>query len=309
MLNDSWVDWGYQINYWPRMRDTVWALRNNPGIFAWDIANEVNVSNANDRWLVGRLVDFYTRQFVDAIAPSNFAVTNPEVIRATLESGGDTQVRYLKYADAEKIAQKLKEQLQGATQGQGQAEQGAAAAPRCRQDVVVHRHGRGAEADAPGPGPQCWVDAGDLDQAKALYAPSRIAYERIERPHLLTYTQCFTDADRNAQRGQILGLRLIQAGDVDGERHVEVHNAQAEQEPRIGQVVLLREMVVEREQLVLRHADGRAQAAVSGIAMRDEGIEAVVATGELHEHEDAAAALGRRGLGIGGFDEERRSEA
>jgi polyhydroxyalkanoate synthase subunit PhaC len=33
-------------------------------------------------------VDFYTRQFVDAIAPSNFIATNPEVLKATLESGG-----------------------------------------------------------------------------------------------------------------------------------------------------------------------------------------------------------------------------
>lgn len=77
MLNDSWVDWGYQINYWPRMRDTVWALRNNPGIFAWDIANEVNVSNANDRWLVGRLVDFYTRVAgeIRALDPNHLITT------------------------------------------------------------------------------------------------------------------------------------------------------------------------------------------------------------------------------------------
>ncbi len=40
-------------------------------------------------------IDFYTRQFVDAIAPSNFAVTNPEVIRATLESGGENLVKGL----------------------------------------------------------------------------------------------------------------------------------------------------------------------------------------------------------------------
>ena len=33
-------------------------------------------------------VDFYTRQFVDAMAPSNFVATNPEVLRATLESSG-----------------------------------------------------------------------------------------------------------------------------------------------------------------------------------------------------------------------------
>ena len=35
-----------------------------------------------------RKIDFYTRQFVDALAPSNFVATNPEVLRATLESRG-----------------------------------------------------------------------------------------------------------------------------------------------------------------------------------------------------------------------------
>jgi polyhydroxyalkanoate synthase len=33
-------------------------------------------------------VDFFTRQYIDALAPTNFAMTNPEVLRATLESGG-----------------------------------------------------------------------------------------------------------------------------------------------------------------------------------------------------------------------------
>ena len=35
-----------------------------------------------------RKIDFYTRQFADAMAPSNFVATNPEVLRATLESRG-----------------------------------------------------------------------------------------------------------------------------------------------------------------------------------------------------------------------------
>ncbi|SEE22829.1 polyhydroxyalkanoate synthase [Rhizobiales bacterium GAS188] len=42
-----------------------------------------------------RKVDFYSRQFVDAISPSNFVATNPEVLRTTLESGGENLVNGL----------------------------------------------------------------------------------------------------------------------------------------------------------------------------------------------------------------------
>jgi poly[(R)-3-hydroxyalkanoate] polymerase subunit PhaC len=44
-----------------------------------------------------RKVDFYTRQFVDAMAPSNFVLTNPEVLRATIESGGENLLNGLKH--------------------------------------------------------------------------------------------------------------------------------------------------------------------------------------------------------------------
>jgi polyhydroxyalkanoate synthase subunit PhaC len=33
-------------------------------------------------------VDFYTRQYIDALSPSNFALTNPEVLNETVRSGG-----------------------------------------------------------------------------------------------------------------------------------------------------------------------------------------------------------------------------
>lgn len=53
-----------------------------------------------------------------------------------LESGGDTQVRYLNYADAEQIAGKLKEQVTGVTQAAPGAPGGGAAAagPTAAQD-------------------------------------------------------------------------------------------------------------------------------------------------------------------------------
>ena len=40
-------------------------------------------------------VDFYTGQFVNAMAPSNFVVTNPEVLRETLDSKGENLVKGL----------------------------------------------------------------------------------------------------------------------------------------------------------------------------------------------------------------------
>jgi polyhydroxyalkanoate synthase len=40
-------------------------------------------------------IDFYTRQFVDALSPSNFVITNPEVLRTTIESNGANLVHGL----------------------------------------------------------------------------------------------------------------------------------------------------------------------------------------------------------------------
>ncbi len=61
------------------------------------------------RWLMGlskeveglgeherKKVDFHMRQFVDAMAPTNFVATNPQVLRATVESGGENLVKGLR---------------------------------------------------------------------------------------------------------------------------------------------------------------------------------------------------------------------
>jgi polyhydroxyalkanoate synthase len=41
-------------------------------------------------------VDFFTRQYVDALSPSNFAMTNPQVLRETVATGGTNLVKGLK---------------------------------------------------------------------------------------------------------------------------------------------------------------------------------------------------------------------
>ena len=48
------------------------------------IAKEMNGMEPS----IAQKVDFYTRQFVDAMAPTNFALTNPEVIQETITKNG-----------------------------------------------------------------------------------------------------------------------------------------------------------------------------------------------------------------------------
>jgi len=44
---------------------------------------------------VARKADFYARQLVDALAPTNFLMTNPEVLRTTFESNGENLLKGL----------------------------------------------------------------------------------------------------------------------------------------------------------------------------------------------------------------------
>src|SRR5712692_3560537 len=59
----------------------------------WMQSTVKEVEGLDDK--TARKVDFYTRQFVDAMAPSNFLMTNPEVLKATLDSGGENLVKGL----------------------------------------------------------------------------------------------------------------------------------------------------------------------------------------------------------------------
>ncbi|MHA1600554.1 MAG: PHA/PHB synthase family protein, partial [Alphaproteobacteria bacterium] len=59
----------------------------------WMQSTVADVEGMDDK--TAKKVDFYTRQFADAMAPSNFVMTNPEVLRATMESGGENLVRGL----------------------------------------------------------------------------------------------------------------------------------------------------------------------------------------------------------------------
>ena len=59
----------------------------------WLQSTVAKVEGLEDK--TARKIDFYTRQFVDAMAPSNFVLTNPEVLRATIESRGENLVKGL----------------------------------------------------------------------------------------------------------------------------------------------------------------------------------------------------------------------
>ena len=84
-----------------RFRDEAWAdnqlfdyIKQSYLLSArWLQATVNDVEGLDDR--TSKKIDFYTRQFVDALAPSNFMITNPEVLRTTMESGGENLLKGL----------------------------------------------------------------------------------------------------------------------------------------------------------------------------------------------------------------------
>jgi polyhydroxyalkanoate synthase subunit PhaC len=59
--------------------------------FVQDVVTQVDGLDAQ----TAQKVDFYSRQFIDAMSPSNFLLTNPEVLRKTAETGGENLIKGL----------------------------------------------------------------------------------------------------------------------------------------------------------------------------------------------------------------------
>ena len=84
-----------------RFRDEAWQqnavfdfLKQSYLLSARWLQNTVGSVEGMDNH-TSRKIDFYTRQFVDAMSPSNFLMTNPEVLKATIESNGENLVNGL----------------------------------------------------------------------------------------------------------------------------------------------------------------------------------------------------------------------
>lgn len=61
--------------------------------FVQDVVSQTDGMDEHTR----KKLDFFAKQYVDAMAPTNFAMTNPEVLRATVESGGENLVKGLEH--------------------------------------------------------------------------------------------------------------------------------------------------------------------------------------------------------------------
>jgi polyhydroxyalkanoate synthase len=76
---------------------TNWALRRLvQGYLAFGEAVDGFVSDAELEWADDRKLRFAAQNLVDALAPTNFALTNPEVLKATIDSGGSNFVSGLR---------------------------------------------------------------------------------------------------------------------------------------------------------------------------------------------------------------------
>jgi polyhydroxyalkanoate synthase len=84
-----------------RFRDAAWQdstmfdyIKQSYLINSHWLQDTVGQVKGLDRHTAHKL-NFFTRQFIDAMSPSNYALTNPEVMRTTIESNGDNVVKGL----------------------------------------------------------------------------------------------------------------------------------------------------------------------------------------------------------------------
>lgn len=78
-----------------RFKDEIWAenaifdfVKQSYLLTARNIHNTFTGVEGLDKKTAEK-IDFYTRQFVDSMAPTNFVLSNPKVLKATLETGGE----------------------------------------------------------------------------------------------------------------------------------------------------------------------------------------------------------------------------
>jgi polyhydroxyalkanoate synthase subunit PhaC len=84
-----------------RFQDTAWSentlfdfLKQSYLLTAGWLQHTVHETKELDPH-IKRKLDFYTKQFVDALSPSNYLMTNPEALRVTAETGGENLVKGL----------------------------------------------------------------------------------------------------------------------------------------------------------------------------------------------------------------------
>ena len=84
-----------------RFKDPAWSenavfdfIKQSYLLTAYSVQSTVAETRGLDPQ-TAKKVNFYTRQLVDAMAPTNFAATNPQVLSATLSSGGENLVKGL----------------------------------------------------------------------------------------------------------------------------------------------------------------------------------------------------------------------